>query len=152
MVIGKVREYADENYIIPEIVKKIANPNYEILHKLEVLKKIIKSKKVLEEIKKEKEKFADVGELKKYAKKKGVDTEAVEAAVETLTAEEETEEKDYKPLVLETLDKLEKGDGIEFKKLLEESKLSENIFEEVINELLSDGICFEPKPGVLKRV
>ena len=151
IVIGKVREYTDENYIIPEIVKKIVNPNYEILHKLEVLKRLLKNKKVLEDIKKEKEKFADAGELKKYAKKHGVDTEAVEAVVETLT-EQETEEKDYKPLVLETLEKLDEGEGVEFKRLLDESKLSENTFEEVINELLSDGICFEPKPGVLKMV
>jgi len=153
IVIGKVREYADENYIIPEIIKKVADPNYEILHRLEVLKQFAKQKKVLEEIKKEKNKFSDVEELKKYAEKKyGVDTEAVESVVETLTAEEESEEKDYKPLVLETLDKLDKGEGVEFKKLLDESKLPENTFEEVINELLSDGICFEPKPGILKRV
>jgi len=152
MLIGKVREYADENYIIPEIVKKIVNPNYESLHKLEVLKQLLKQKNVLEDIKKEREKFVDVEELKKYAEKKGVDTEAVEAVVETLTVEEESEEKDYKPLVLETLEKLDEGEGVEFKRLLEESKLPENTFEEVINELLSDGICFEPKPGVLKGV
>jgi len=152
MVIGKVREYTDENYIIPEIVKKVLNPNYEILHKLEVLKRLLKNKKVLEDIKKEKEKFVDVEELKKYAEKHDVDTEAVEAVVESLTIEEESEVKDYKPLVLETLEKLDKGEGVKFKRLLDESKLPENTFEEVINELLSDGICFEPKPGVLKMV
>jgi len=152
MVIGKVREYTDENYIIPEIVKKVLNPNYEILHKLEVLKQLLKNKKVLEDIKKEKEKFVDVEELKKYAEKHDVDTEAVEAVVESLTIEEESEVKDYKPLVLETLEKLDKGEGVKFKRLLDESKLPENTFEEVINELLSDGICFEPKPGVLKMV
>ena len=89
--------------------------------------------------------------LKKYAKKHGVDTEAVEAVVETLT-EEKSEEKDYKPLLIETLDKLDEGEGVELKRLLAESKLPENTFEEVINVLLSDGICFEPKPGVLKMV
>jgi len=66
--------------------------------------------------------------------------------------EEETKEKDYKPLLLETLDRLDEGKGVEFRKLLEESKLSENVFEEVINEILSDGICFEPKPRIIKRV
>jgi len=153
MVIGKVREYSGENYIIPEIIKKIANSNYESLHKLEVLKQLLKQKKVLEGLKKEKEKVGNIEELKTFAKKKyDADSDDVEAIVESLTVEEETEEKDYKPLVLETLDKLDEGEGVEFKKLLEQSKLSENIFEEVINELLSDGICFEPKPGVLKRV
>ncbi len=150
VVIGKVREYTDENYIIPEIVKKIANPNYEILHKLEVLKQLVQQKKILEKIKKEK--FSDTEELKKYAKEKyKIDTDAVEGIVETLSVEEESKE-DFKPLILEILEKLDKGDGVEFKRLLEESKLPENAFEEVINELLSNGICYEPIPGVIKRV
>ena len=150
MIIGKVREYSDENYIIPEIVKKIADPNYESLHKLEVLKDLMKQKKVLEDIKKEKEKFSDVEELKEYAKEK-YDVDVVEGVVESLS-EEEPEEKDYKPVVLETLDRLDKGKGVKFKTLLVECKLQENEFEEVINELLSDGICYEPSPGLIKRV
>jgi len=146
MVIGKVREYAEENYIIPEIVKKIANPNYECLHNLEILKQLVKQKKIIEEIK-----GKEIGDIEELKKKYDVDAEAVDGAVESLNTEEEKNE-DYKPLVLETLDKLDKEKGVEFKKLLKESKLQENIFEEVINELLSNGTCFEPKAGVLKRV
>ena len=153
MVIGKVRNYADENYVIPEIVKKITDPNLESLHKLEILKQLTLNKKFLETIKKEKENFGDVEKLKKYVKKQyGIDPEVVDSNLESLTTEEETKEKDYKPLLLETLDRLDEGEGMEFKKLLEESKLPENTFEEVINEILSDGICFEPKPGIIKRV
>ncbi|MEX2739344.1 MAG: OB-fold nucleic acid binding domain-containing protein [Candidatus Wukongarchaeota archaeon] len=153
MVIGKVRNYADENYVIPEIVKKITDPNLESLHKLEVLKRTISYKKALEIVKKEKENFGDVEKLKKYVKKHhGIDEDVADSILETLTTEEETKEKDYKPLLLETLDRLDDGEGVEFKKLLEESKLTENVFEETINEILSDGICFEPKPGIIKRV
>ena len=152
LVIGKVREYADEIYVIPDVVKKVADPNYESLHRLEVLKELIEQKKIFRLIKKEKDKFATIDELKKYAKKEyGIDPERVEGVMEALTEEEETKEQDYKPLVLETLDKLDEGEGVEFKKLLEESKLPESVFEEVINDLLSSGICFEPKPGRLKR-
>ena len=150
MVIGRVREYSDEIYIIPEIVKKIVDPNYEPLHKLEVLKELVKQKRIMEDVKKEKEKFSDIEELKEHVKEK-YDFDTVDGVVESLS-EEEPEEKDYKPIVLETLDKLDKGKGVRFKKLLEESKLQENEFEEVINELLSNGECFEPKPGILKRV
>jgi len=146
MVIGKVREYVEENYIIPEIVKKIANPNYESLHKLEILKQLVKQKKIMEEIN-----GKEIGDIEELKKKYNVDAEALSGAVESLNTKEEKNE-DYKPLVLETLDKLDKGKGVEFKKLLKESKLQENIFEEVINELLSNGTCFEPKAGVLKRV
>ena len=51
MVIGKIREYMGENYIIPEVAKKIANPNYESLHKLEVLKQLMGQKKLMNNIK-----------------------------------------------------------------------------------------------------
>jgi hypothetical protein len=152
MVIGKVREYAGENYIIPEIVKKIADPNYESLHGLEVLKQLLKQKKDLEKIKKEKDKFGNVEELKKHVKKEyDIDEDTVDAIIESLSTEGDFKE-DYKPLILETLEKLDKGEGVEFKKLLEESKLPENVFEEAVNELLSDGTCYEPSPGIMKRV
>jgi RPA family protein len=153
MVIGKVRNYADENYIIPEIVKKITDPNLESLHKLEVLKQSILHKKALKIIQEEKEKFSDVEKLKKYVKKQyGIDADVVDSILETFAMEEETKEKDYKLLLLETLDRLDEGEGVEFRKLLEESKLPEHIFEEVINEILSEGTCYEPSPGIIKRV
>jgi RPA family protein len=147
MVIGKVREYMEENYIIPEVTKKIANPNYELLHRLEILKQLVGQKKLMKNIKKEEEKFEDKEEFKKHVKEKYDDGVGV---VETL--EEEMDEKNNKSLVLEKLDELDKGKGVKFKKLLEASKLSENDFEEVINSLLSDGICYEPSPGVIKKV
>lgn len=151
-VIGKVREYADENYIIPEIVKKITDPNYESLHRLEILKQLLKQKKDLENIKKDKDNFRNLEELKTHMKKVyDIDGNTVDAVIESLLTEEGSKE-DYKPLLLETLEKLDKGEGIEFKKLLEESKLPENIFEEAVNELLSDGTCYEPSPGVMKKV
>jgi RPA family protein len=153
MVIGKIRNYADENYMIPEIVKKITNSNLESLHKLEILKQTLLQKKAFEKIKDEKEKFSDVEKLKKYVKKQyGIDDDVVDSILETFMVKEELKEKDYKPLLLETLDKLDSGEGVEFRKLLEESKLPENVFEEAINEILSEGTCFEPKPGIIKRV
>lgn len=35
-IIGKVREYNDEIYLVPEIIQKIEDPNLELLRKLEV--------------------------------------------------------------------------------------------------------------------
>jgi len=151
-LIGKTREYNGENYIIPEIIKKVADPNYESLHRLEVLKQLLKQKKDLENIKKIKDNFGSVEELKEHAKKEyNIDESAVDAVIESLLKGEEKKE-DYKPFVLETLEKLDKGEGIEFKVLLKESKLPENVFEEAVNELLSDGTCYEPSPGVMKKV
>ena len=38
------------------------------------------------------------------------------------------------------------------KKLEKESKLKENMFEEAMGELITEGLCYEPKPGHVKRV
>ena len=38
-VIGKVREYNGEVYMIPEVVTKLADPNSELLRRLELIKK-----------------------------------------------------------------------------------------------------------------
>ncbi|MBU0929822.1 MAG: hypothetical protein KJ623_02015 [Nanoarchaeota archaeon] len=37
LVIGKIKKYEDEIYIVPEIVKKV-DPNWELVHKLILLK------------------------------------------------------------------------------------------------------------------
>ena len=153
LVIGKVREYADENYIVPEVIKKVMNPDYESLHRLEVLKQLVQQKKAIKIIRREKENFLDLGELRNFIiKKYGINEQTVDGVLEILSAEEETKEKDYKPLLLETIEKLDDGNGVEMKKLLEESKLPEDVFKEVIDELLIEGLCYEPVPGVVKKV
>ncbi|NVM04968.1 MAG: hypothetical protein HWN67_21785 [Candidatus Helarchaeota archaeon] len=51
-VIGKVREYNEEIYIMPELIHKISNPNWELLRELEKkeLKKLFKNKKIVNKV------------------------------------------------------------------------------------------------------
>jgi len=153
MVIGKIREYNNENYIIPEIVKKIEDPNYESFHKLNVLKTILEHKKIIKLIEKNKDNFTDLKELKKFLNKKhNIDEDTTETVVLSMEKKQEKKEKDYKPIVIKKIEELDKGDGVKVKILFTECDLKEEIFQEVVNELLSDGICFEPKPGILRVV
>ncbi|MCD6403359.1 MAG: hypothetical protein J7K98_03440 [Candidatus Aenigmarchaeota archaeon] len=153
VVIGRIREYAEEIYINLEAVEKINNPNYELLRALEVLDVISKRKKLLEDIKNSVGKFADLEEMKTYMKKTlNLSDEEIESIVETLELEEEFERKDYKPLILEIIDRLDEGDGVEISKILKESNLPKNVVEEIVTELLESGLCYEPKPGVIKKV
>lgn len=153
IVIGRVREYADEVYISPEAIQKITDPNYETLRNLEILRNIIEQKQKIEKIKKITEQFADIEELKAYARKNlKMGEDEIEAITEVLKIKEEYEKKDYKPMILELVKKLDKGNGVEMKKILEESNLPENVAETAINDLLSSGILFEPKPGIIKKV
>ena len=152
LLIGKVREYNGENYIIPEIMRKVGN-DYEGYQKLKVLKGLLEKKKINEVVQKQKDKFADFEELKKFMiKKYGFDEESIGGVLENLGQKQEKKERDYKPLLLETIEKMDKGSGVKTKKLLEEVKIEESVFQEAINEFLSEGICYEPKPGVIKKV
>ncbi|MBL7169541.1 MAG: hypothetical protein ISS48_00805 [Candidatus Aenigmarchaeota archaeon] len=152
LVVGKIREYNEENYIIPEIMKKITS-DYEGYHKLKVLKKLLEKKKINDIVEKQKDKFADFEELKKFmTKKHGFDEKDIEGVLENLGEKQEKKEKDYKPMLLELIEKLDVGKGIEIRKLLEESKIEESVFQEAVNELLTEGICYEPSPGIVKKV
>ncbi|MFX1451372.1 MAG: OB-fold nucleic acid binding domain-containing protein [Promethearchaeota archaeon] len=48
-IIGRVREYNEEIFIMPEIINKIEDPNWELLRELEIieLKKLYKTKKIV---------------------------------------------------------------------------------------------------------
>ncbi|MCS7106001.1 MAG: OB-fold nucleic acid binding domain-containing protein [Candidatus Aenigmarchaeota archaeon] len=147
LVVGKIKEYNGETYINGEIVRKINQPNLEILRKLEILKELLEQKKIVEELKELKEKMGEE-EFKEYAKKKyGMNEEALSFIVEESRVKE-----DYKPKILKIIEELDEGEGIEVGKILEISKLPENIIEREIEELLNSGELFEPRPGILKKV
>ncbi|OGI15926.1 hypothetical protein A3K63_01045 [Candidatus Micrarchaeota archaeon RBG_16_49_10] len=152
MLVGKVKEYNGEIYVSPEVVKR-TSINFENLHRLEALKGRIAQKGSYDMVKSELNKFSDVEELKKYlTKKQKVDLPEVEGVIESLTKGEQIKEKDHKPFLLELIDKLDKGKGTQIKKLAEEAKLKQSVFEEAMNELITEGLCYEPKPGFVKRV
>ena len=89
LLIGKVREYNGENYIIPEIMKK-SETNYENYHKLKVLKQLLKKKKINDIVQKQKDKFADFEELKKYlVKKHKFDEKDIDSVLENISEKEE---------------------------------------------------------------
>lgn len=153
MIIGKVKQYADENYIIPQIVRKITDPNVEILHKLDVLKSIQSQKKIFDIINREKDKFTDLEELKLFLKKEYlIDPDVAEGVLEFLIQSDKIKEIDYKPLIIEKIKELDKGKGVEISEIIEEVKIPVTLLTELLNELLSDGICYEPNPGIIKLV
>ncbi len=128
-VIGKVREYLGEIYILPEIVRKIEDPNQELLRKLEMVKKPGKSESGKQE-------RGESEKKKPEPEKKG-------------------EEKGDDKILLkkEILKFIESGeDGVEYGQILENVKGKETEIESVVNEILAEGICYEPTPGKIKKI
>ncbi len=152
-VIGKVREYNNEIYVSPEIIWKVDNPNFLILRKLELLKEVKELKGIKSLVLEMQKQTSDIEELKSVMKKKyGIDPEIVEAV---LIAQEEPQTKSIdmtaeRERIIKLIKDLDEENGCEYSKLIEASGLPEEVLEAIVNELLSDGTCFEPKPGYIK--
>ncbi|MBU0898826.1 MAG: hypothetical protein KKB03_01500 [Nanoarchaeota archaeon] len=117
-MIGKIREYNAEIYMIPEIVKKIIDPNLELLHRLEINKR----------------------------SKKPKNQRTGQSIIE-----EKIEDRDIlrKNIIsfMSTND-----DGVTYGSVIENISAPEKDVESIINDLLAEGICYEPTPGKIKKI
>ncbi|MFW6376280.1 MAG: hypothetical protein ACOCZJ_03885 [Thermoplasmatota archaeon] len=80
-------------------------------------------------------------------------------SLEDVVEEEESEEKDeeLEELVLEIIESMEEGEnGVQYEdvmnRAMEEENISQDDFEEVVNDLRSSGKIYEPVLGNLKRI
>ncbi len=153
-VIARVKEYNNEIYIVPEMITKIEDPNFETLRKLEIMRQEKIMQKKREVVISYKNQTADASELSRLLKEReNIDEEDVEAILHSHTIEKKpAEESDNKEAVLDMIAKLDTGPGCDYSELLEASKLPEEVIDSIVNELLSDGVCFEPKPGKIKKL
>ena len=117
-VIGKVREYNGEIYLMPEVMRRVDDPNFLLLRRLELARQ-------------EKD---------------------TPAEVEAMNEEEKppTKSEELRKQLLELID-AEKA-GITYEELIKKSRRSENEVDSAVNELLSEGICYEPTPGKIKKI
>ncbi|MCJ7429334.1 MAG: hypothetical protein MUP66_02985 [Candidatus Nanohaloarchaeota archaeon QJJ-5] len=179
--IGKVREYDDELYIQPEHTIK-RTMKHELLHTLEVehlRRRWQEAVETAQQMQDEGKSEQDIIEELKGHGLEPDDAEAVltyidpdeqfstgddiETTQEPQSPEEETratmqqqdqdeQEEHEEQIVLGLIEQLDEGDGAEYNDIIDQSDLSEERIESVINDLLSDGTCYEPKPGRIKKL
>jgi RPA family protein len=150
-VIGRIREYGGETYLVPDVIISVSDPNWEIVRELEVLG----TRKQL------------------FREGKRPQVKKVEPQVRTLEVEvppqvqvgriegeiEELEEEplpdvpdDVKKKVLMVFDKLDKGDGISPTDISTELNLTQDLVDDAMRVLIADGEIFEPKVGKFRRL
>ncbi|MEE9323304.1 MAG: OB-fold nucleic acid binding domain-containing protein [Candidatus Aenigmarchaeota archaeon] len=146
-VVGKVREYEGETYVIPEIARKIEDHNFELLRRLELIQKERGMKKVKDLV--EKNKGKDPEELKKeLTEKHGIEKQSVDVVLGG--GEEDKEKRILKKEILQVIES--SPDGIVYSELAKNVKAEETELESAIDELLNDGICYEPSPGKIRKI
>jgi len=146
-VIGKLKEYNGELYASHELIKKVKDVNFEVLSRIEILNRLIKQKKIVDDVKSLSDQVDEVG-LKSYAR----DTYSIDEETLSVIIESKKKEIDYRPAVLEVIQKLDEGKGVGIKKLFEVLNLPESVVERALDELINEGSLYEPTIGFLKKV
>lgn len=128
-IIGRIREYGKERYIIPEIAKKVKNPKWIDVRKkhLQIINSMEKVP-VHEEQEKERTQEDNVGE-----------EEIIDNADSTFDSSEK---------IISLIRSMDPGEGADTDEVIKKSEIED--CENIINSLLLEGNIFEVKPGKLK--
>jgi len=156
MVIGKLREYEDEIYINPEVVREVEDPNLMTLNLSEVVRELARLKKDKEKMEELKEENPDgyedmlADEIGAERARGLLEAEGVEGEVST--DEEEEEDSELRKEVLGSIEDIDEGEGASYQEIIDEVDAEESKIDNVINDLLTEGTCFEPRPGKIKKL
>lgn len=130
-VVGRIREYNDQKYITPEIIKKLDNPNWELLRKSELLKEYGKPSK--------KEPRATPEEKPVETKEEKTKEEVVTEDIVEETPPSETNRQKIFSIIEKAVE------GIDLNELIEQSNLKEEEINPIIEDLLKEGEIFKLK-------
>ncbi|MBW6451347.1 MAG: hypothetical protein K0B02_01295 [DPANN group archaeon] len=179
-VIGKIKKWNDEVYIQPEIIVEVKNPNLETLRKLEIAKSINpylnnveiienkSSKNIIHEknakenientIKTESKPKRETEEKQiKIIKTQKKDNNQTKTLIncenenfEAIKDEIETKNITPRMKIIEIINTEDSGNGADYDTVIEKSRLTEKEAEKIIEALLEDGTCYEPRAGNLR--
>ena len=137
MVIGKVRQYGEQNYITPEIVRKLDAAWVQYRKKnVELIKKLYAESKIKQE------------ELQASAEDFSNGAEVVQEIVESSVEETTNQKTSILEKVMKYIDDEDKGSGVEKVKVLD--KFDDEDVIDALDSLIMEGDIFEVKPGVFK--
>ncbi len=119
---GKIKEYNEEIYLAPEIIRNLEDPNWVVVHKLLLGKP---KSEVKQEIK-------------------------IEISQDKAEEEIKRADKNIYKTVLDIIRSLSGNDGAVFEEVISKSGLDEEEGKNVIIGLLKSGDIYEPKKGKLK--
>lgn len=128
-VIGHIREYENEKYIAPEIIKTIENPNWELIHELNIIESLsrVKSNKNLQKI--------------------SVEAQQIPHKVSAALKIDQNQKSVFKDEIVELIRKLDEGQGVSSNQLKTNIKIPENDFQNTIMDLINEGTIYQPSPG-----
>lgn len=175
-VVGKVREYDDEMYVQPELVRHRTIKD-EMLQELEVAELRTRWAEAADQAEELLEDGKEAEDVRQELKGEGMDEGEIDAIIEHVQADdaepqieesdvsgesdggariaredEQEEDSQAESLITTAIEQHDEGDGASYDDIIESVDLPEEQVDSVINDLLSDGTCYEPKPGKIKKL
>jgi len=151
-VIGRVREYQGEIYILPEIIKKVDSFDWELLRKLEIMKERLKLREIKEEFERELEKAGGLNKLEETLDKNLLKKFEGLINYHKISTAESIDIDELKEQILEKIKELDSGQGVAYEELLKALKVDEKHLDAALSSLLEEGEIYEPISGYFKRL
>ncbi len=149
-IIARIKEYQGEVYLLPEVIAKVEDPNLELLRHLELQEQERELEKKKQLVLEYRSQVADASELFRLIKERfGIDQEEAESF---LQQEEAPKSSESKAEILKLIETLDAGEGCDYQELIQASGIAEEALDSIVNELLEEGSCFEPRPGKIKKL
>ena len=142
LVVGRPREFNNDKYLVPEIIKKLDDKKWIEVRKLEL--QIARKNNVGSMFEKEPPIKND------FSEEVVEDSEVREGGLEIKPSKDTSfvEQDNAYQIILSMIKSMDKGDGVDVNDLYIKSKLDNA--EEVVMNLLKEGEIFELRPGRVK--
>ena len=134
VVVGKVKEYNNQVYVTPEIVKNLDNPLWLKVRKLELSKTFGEPVRVITEVAKD---------------SKEEDEDRMQVVEEKVTNENIQSGREKVFNIIESLDK---GEGVHLTDIIVNSGIAEGDIENLVNDMIKEGEIFEIQKNKLRIV
>ena len=154
LVIGKIRRYREETYVNGEIIRKLDDPNWETVRLLELVR-LHKEEQVIHKPKAEKaeqERSAPQPTHQTELTPRGWQTAAATLEQQSEVAETLQVPPELRRKIMETIEAHDEEGGAHFEQILKVAgNASEEDVEQVLIDLLSEGLIYEPEIHRYKR-
>jgi len=145
-VIGRVREYEGEIYLVPDVIARVEDPNWELVRELEILR--ARRQALTQGRRPRPEPEVRRLEVELPAPGAAPTVETIEEVEEPLPEVPE----DVKKKALLAFDKLDKGGGVAPLDIAAELDMPQAEVDDALRVLIADGEIFEPKVGRFRRL
>lgn len=151
LVVGRVRSFQEETYINGEIVRKVENPNWETVRMMELELSRADPHSLEHQVHTASPDVLPTEDAPSTSKQTELEPGVWHTATATLEATPKEEEgpvpsPELRLLIIQTIEKYDAEGGARFEQILDATgDVGEEVVEQVLIDLLSEGLVYEPE-------